>query len=79
MAGWLVGFYGISTFVGHLTPNQFYFKQFRLAWVHSLIVKIFLIQVIQLSISIDFIYTQLNFKKSSTLNNSVSCKYSFNV
>ena len=21
--GWLVGFYGISTFVGYLTPNQF--------------------------------------------------------
>ena len=33
---WLVGFYGISTFVGYLTPNlfnvsnQFYFKQFSL-------------------------------------------------
>ena len=45
---WLVGsfvFYGISTFVGYLSPNpfhtnnQFYFKQFSLAWVHSLIVK----------------------------------------
>ena len=41
----LLGFYGISTFVGYLTPNpffvsnQFYFKQFNLAWVHSLIVK----------------------------------------
>ena len=41
----MVGFYGISTFVGYLTPNpfyvnnQFYFKQFCLAWVHSLIVK----------------------------------------
>ena len=34
---WLFGFYGISTFVGCLTPNyfyansQFYFKQFSLA------------------------------------------------
>ena len=43
--GWLVGFYFISTFVGYLTPNpfhvnnQFYFKQFSSAWVHSLIVK----------------------------------------
>ena len=43
--GWLVGFYGISNFVGHLMPNpfytnkQFYFKQFSLAWVHNLIVK----------------------------------------
>ena len=43
LVGWLVGwfgFYGISTFVGYLTPNpffffftnkQFYFKQFCLA------------------------------------------------
>ena len=41
---WLVGFYGISTFVGYLTPNpnlndQFYLNQFSLAWIHSLIVK----------------------------------------
>ena len=33
---WLFGFYGISTFVGYLTPNKFlwklfYFKQFCLA------------------------------------------------
>ena len=40
----LVGFYGISTFVGHLTPNPylwklFYLKQFSSAWVHSLIIK----------------------------------------
>ena len=43
--GWLVEFYGISTFVGYLmqnpfyTNNQFYFKQFNLAWVHNLSVK----------------------------------------
>ena len=37
--GWMVGFYGISTFVGYLTNNQFYFNQFSLAWVHSLIGK----------------------------------------
>ena len=43
--GWLFGFYGISNFVVYLMPNlfytnnQFYFKQFSLAWVHSLIVK----------------------------------------
>ena len=24
LVGWLVGFYGISTFVGYLTPNPFY-------------------------------------------------------
>ena len=34
--GWLVGFYGISTFAGYLTPNpfyviKFYLKQFSLA------------------------------------------------
>ena len=34
---WFGGFYGISTFVGYLTPNpfyannQFYFRQFSLA------------------------------------------------
>ena len=43
--GWLFTFYVISTFVGYFTPNtfytkiQFYFKQFSLAWLHSLIVK----------------------------------------
>ena len=42
---WFVGLYGISTLVGYLTPNlflvnsQFFFKQFSLAGVHSLIVK----------------------------------------
>ena len=40
----LFGFYDISTFVGYLMPNpfyansQFYFKQFSLALLHSLIV-----------------------------------------
>ena len=24
LVGWLVGFYGISNFVGYLTPNPFY-------------------------------------------------------
>ena len=24
MVGWLVGFYGISTFAGYLTPNPFF-------------------------------------------------------
>ena len=46
-------FYGISTFVGYLMPNpvytdeQFYFKQFCLTKVHSLIVKRILFQAIQ--------------------------------
>ena len=64
------------------TNKQFNFKQFTLAWEHNLIVKTFLfqaiqfsqtvlIQWIQFSISIDFVYTQLNVKNSSILNNSV--------
>ena len=45
LVGWLFRFYSISTFIGYLMPNpfysnnQFYFKPFSLAWVHSLIVK----------------------------------------
>ena len=38
---WLVGFYGISTFVGYLTPNPF-------------LSKILLFQTIQFSISTQF-------------------------
>ena len=66
---WFVGFYGISTFVGYLTPNQFYVnnmfyvKQFTLAEVYSLIVKNISISTIQAVI----------------YNNSVKCKYSFNA
>ena len=26
LVGWLFGFYGISTFIGYLTPNQFLYK-----------------------------------------------------
>ena len=43
--GWLGWLYAISNIVGYLTPNpifihsQFFFKQFSLEWVHSLIVK----------------------------------------
>ena len=54
-----------------LYSNQFYFKQFSLAWIHSLIVKSFLFraiqfsqtvifQPIQFSLSIDFVYQKLN-------------------
>ena len=41
----LDGFYGIKTFLDYstlnlfYTNNQFYFKQFSLAWVHGLIVQ----------------------------------------
>ena len=76
--GWLFGFYGISTFVGYLTPNpflckQFYFKQFNLAWLHNLIKKIFLFQpiqfihaiLIQFSISTEFLYSDFYIKEFS--------------
>ena len=43
--------------------SQLYFKQFSLEWVHSLIVKKVLIQLIQFSTSTDFVYTQLNIKQ----------------
>ena len=66
----------------HFNGNfQFYFKLFSLAWVHSLIVKTslfqaiqfsqtVLIQPIQFSLSIDFVYT-VKYQNSSILNNSV--------
>ena len=62
MAGW---FYGVSTFIGYLTPNPFYanspfyFKQFSLVWVHSLIVE-------NISISSNSVYSN-----SSNSANSV--------
>ena len=76
--GWFE-FYGISTFVCYLIPNPFYtnnlfyFKQFSLALVHSLIVKNISISSYTIysnssnsansvSISIDFVETQLNVK-----------------
>ena len=65
--------------------NQFYFKRISLAWVHSLsktflfqaiqFSQTVLIQPIQFSINIDFIYTQLNVKKSSISNISIRHKY----
>ena len=56
-----------------LKPVLFQAVQFSLVYVHSLVVKFFpfqaiqfsqavLIQTIQFSISIDFVYTQLNVK-----------------
>ena len=30
LVGWLVGFYGVSTFVGYLTPNSVYMYFFDL-------------------------------------------------
>ena len=61
----MIGFYVISTFVGYLMPNpflynkQFYFKQFSLALVHNLIVKVFLFQAIEFNLN------------SSNSNNSI--------
>ena len=36
---YLFEFYGVSTFVGYLRPNQFLYKEFSFAGVHTLIVK----------------------------------------
>ena len=78
LVGGLLVIYCISAFVCYLTPNPFsyklfYFKQFSLAWAHSLVVKTFLFQaiqfrqtvlilLIQFSITTDFVYTRLNVK-----------------
>ena len=54
--GWLVGFYGISTFVGHSTPNPFLYK-------YSV-----LFQAIQFSMSTQFNYQKhIYFKLFSLL------------
>ena len=60
LVDWLFGFYGISTFVGYLMLNPFlckyfYFKQFCLVRVHSLIVKN--ISISNYSNSANFVYT----------------------
>ena len=74
---WLFGFYGISTFVGYLTPNPFLYKlsvlfqtnQFSMSNMSKTflfqaiqLIKTVLIQLIQFSISILFVDTQLNVK-----------------
>ena len=88
--GWL-GFMAYQPLSIILRQNHFYansrlyFKQFSLAWVHSLIVKTVLIQTIQFSISTDFVYPQLNVKTVlyQTIQFSIStqfeCKYSLIV
>ena len=58
---WLVEFYSISTFVGYLMPNSFLYKLSVLFQAIQFIQTV-LIQPIQFSISIDFVYTQLNVK-----------------
>ena len=71
--GWLLSFYGISAFIGYLTPNQFlnknqfYFKQFSLVLLHSLNIK---------NISISSYSAQSN---SFNSNRSALRKYIFNV
>ena len=44
LVGWMFGFYGISTFVGYLTPNPFLYK------------KSVLFQTIQFSMNTQFNY-----------------------
>ena len=93
MVGWLVGFYGISTFLSYLRQihsyanSQLCFKQFSLAVVQNLIVK-------NISISNYSIYSNssnsakykyrfclhtVKCQNSSILNKSIYWKYSFNV
>ena len=70
---WLVGFYGISFFVGYLMPNPFLYKysvlfqaiQFSQTVLIQTIKKV-LFQVIQFSISMSF-----KCQNSSISNNSV--------
>ncbi len=66
---WFVGFYGISTFVGYLTTNPFLCKL-------SVLFK-----TIQFSISTQFNCQKHLFQTIQEVicNNSVKCKYSFNV
>ena len=82
MIGWLVGWLDIMAYqtlqdilrqILFYANSRFYFKQFHLAWIHRLIVKTFLFQIIQFIqtvliqliyfiISTDFVYTQLKVK-----------------
>ena len=67
---WFVGFNGISTFIGYLTPNPFLCK------------KSVLFKTIQFSISTQFnCQKHFYFQTIQALicNNSIKCKYSFNV
>ena len=65
MIGWLFGFYGISTFVGYLMPNPFLCKfqtiQFSMSTQFNC-QKHFYFKLFKFSISIDFLYTQVNVK-----------------
>ena len=64
---WFVGFYGISTFVGYLTPNPF-------------LCKSVLFKTIQFSISTQFNgQKHFYFKLFKQLYVAIQCKYSFNV
>ena len=79
--GWLVGWFILMAYeplqviycqINVHTNNHFYFKQFSLEWVHSLIVtnisissySVYSVQIqlIQFGIRTDIVYTQLNVK-----------------
>ena len=78
MVGWFIGFYGISTFVGYLTPNPFLckysalFKTIQFNGQKHFYFKLFkqLYVIIQLSANI-----VLTSKNSSISNNSVKHKH----
>ena len=77
LVGWLLSHINFCRLLNaksiFYSNDQFYFKQFGLAWVHSLIVQKFLFQAIwfsqtvliytiQFIIIIDFVYTNLKVK-----------------
>ena len=67
-----IGTYFSSIQIHFYSHNQFYLKQFNFPWIIELqksflfqsiqFIQTVLIQLIQFSISIDFLYTQLNVK-----------------
>ena len=67
LVGWLVGFYGISTFVGYVMPNPFLLKQIVLFKTNQFSIskeinckKIFLFHPIQFSQTVLFQLIQFN-------------------
>ena len=71
LIGWLFGFYGISTFVGYLTPNPFLYKQsvvfqiiqssMNTQFIKNISISNYLVYS-NSSNSVNFVYTQLNVK-----------------
>ena len=87
---WLVGFYGISTFVGYLTPNPFLFKsvlfktiQFSMSTQFNYQKYFYFKQFKQLYITIQFSVSTVSISKTVQfqiiqfgINTQFKCKYS---